>query len=115
VYNNDDLEEEALFYDNPHNTPRLSQILKNMGDKINNSNQGYNNQDGGGGENRELDEALQLAAAQSEALSDGHHSAFDHDLLFWFGDLNYRIDIPSLSIEEVFDVLRVVAGRERDG
>ncbi len=31
-----------------------------------------------------------------------HYSLKEHDLVFWFGDLNYRIHV-SLSVEEVFD------------
>ncbi len=38
------------------------------------------------------------------AVSQQHfyYSLKEHDLVFWFGDLNYRINV-SLSVEEVFD------------
>ena len=38
---------------------------------------------------------------QSEKIS----SILDHDLVFWFGDLNFRLDAKSLSSEEIVKLL----------
>jgi len=39
---------------------------------------------------------------QSNVLVDQELSMFDHDCIFWLGDLNYRLNFPMSMIEEVY-------------